>query len=109
MNQQERATGRSTSPREVAAYNLSSPFKKQHGFGATPAEVLNRNGYLEIRPATNFGGPGTIVTVDLKTDNFVMMHPTCNMDGTEVSSLWQILSAWTPTSPASSAESSNSA
>jgi hypothetical protein len=73
----------------VAAYNLSFPFKKQHGFGTTPAEVLNRNGYLEIRPATNFGGPGTIVTVDLKTDNFVMMHPTCNMDGTEVSSLWQ--------------------
>jgi hypothetical protein len=73
----------------AAAYNLSSPFKKQHGFGDSPAEVLNRNGYLEIRPATNFGGPGTIVTVDLKTDNFVMMHPTCNMDGTEVSSLWQ--------------------
>jgi hypothetical protein len=73
----------------VAAYNLSSPFNKQHGFGDTPAEVLNRNGYLEIRPATNFGGPGTIVTIDLKTDNFVMMHPTCNMDWTEVSSLWQ--------------------
>jgi hypothetical protein len=73
----------------VAIYNLSSPFKKEHGFGNTPAEVLNRNGYLEIRPATNFGGPGTIVTVDFKTDNFVMMHPTCNMDGTEVSSLWQ--------------------
>jgi hypothetical protein len=73
----------------VAVYNLSSPFNKQHGFGDTPAEVLNRNGYLEIRPATNFGGPGTIVTVDLKTDNFVMMHPTCNMDWTEVSSLWQ--------------------
>jgi hypothetical protein len=72
-----------------AVYNVSSPFKKQHGFGDTPAEVLNRNGYLEIRPATNFGGPGTIVTVDLKTDNFVMMHPTCNMDGAEVSSLWQ--------------------
>jgi hypothetical protein len=73
----------------VAVYNLSSPFNKQHGFGDTPAEVLNRNGYLEIRPATNFGGPGTIVTVDLKTDNFVMMHPTCNMDLIEVSSLWQ--------------------
>jgi hypothetical protein len=73
----------------VASYNLSWPSKKQHGFGDSPAEVLNRNGYLEIRPATNFGGPGTIVTVDFKTDNFVMMHPTCNMDGTEVSSLWQ--------------------
>jgi hypothetical protein len=73
----------------IAVYNLTFPFNKQHGFGDTPAEVLNRNGYLEIRPATNFGGPGTIVTVDLKTDNFVMMHPTCNMDWTEVSSLWQ--------------------
>jgi hypothetical protein len=73
----------------IAAYNLSPPFNKQHGFGDTPAEVLNRNGYLEIRPATNCGGPGTIVTIDLKTDNFVMMHPTCNMDGAEVSSLWQ--------------------
>jgi hypothetical protein len=71
----------------IAVYTF--PFNKQHGFGNTPAEVLNRNGYLEIRPATNFGGPGTIVTVDLKTDNFVMMHPTCNMDWTEVSSLWQ--------------------
>jgi hypothetical protein len=73
----------------VAAYNLFFPINKPHGFGNTPAEVLNRNGYLEIRPATNFGGPGTIVTVNLKTDNFVMMHPTSNMDGTEVSSLWQ--------------------
>jgi hypothetical protein len=73
----------------IAVYNLTFPLNKQHGFGDTPAEVLNRNGYLEIRPATNFGGPGTIVTVDLKTDNFVMMHPTCNMDWTEVSSLWQ--------------------
>jgi hypothetical protein len=73
----------------VAAYNLFFPINKPHGFGNTPAEVLNRNGYLEIRPATNFGGPGTIVTIDLKTDNFVMMHPTCNMDWTEVSSLWQ--------------------
>jgi hypothetical protein len=69
----------------IAVYNLTFPFNKQHG----PAEVLNRNAYLEIRPATNFGGPGTIVTVDLKTDSFVMMHPTCNMDWTEVSSLWQ--------------------
>jgi hypothetical protein len=73
----------------LAAYNLLSPVNKQHEFGDTPAEVLNRNGYLEIRPATNFGGPGTIVTVDLKTDSFVMMHPTCNMDYAEVSSLWQ--------------------
>jgi hypothetical protein len=73
----------------VAAYNLFFPINKPHGFGNTPAEVLNRNGYLEIRPGTNLGGPGTIVTIDLKTDNFVMMHPTCNMDWTEVSSLWQ--------------------
>jgi hypothetical protein len=73
----------------VAAFNLFSPLNKPHGLGDTPAEVLNRNGYLEIRPATKLGGPGMIVTVDLRTDRFVMIHPTCNMDWTEVSMLWQ--------------------
>src|SRR5215471_11483601 len=73
----------------VAAYNFFSPVDKPHGLGDTPAEVLNRNGYLEIRPATNFGGPGTIVTVDVRNEKFVMMHPACNMDLTEVASHWQ--------------------
>jgi hypothetical protein len=73
----------------VVAFNLLRPINNEHGSGNTPAQVLNRNGYLEIRPATNLGGPGIIVTVDLKTDNFAMIHPTCNMDWTEVSSLWE--------------------
>jgi hypothetical protein len=73
----------------VAAFNLFLPFNKEHGSGDTPAQVLNRNGYLEIWPATNLGGPGIIVTVDLRTDNFAMIHPTCNMDWTEVSRLWE--------------------
>jgi hypothetical protein len=73
----------------VAAFNLFAPLNKPPGLGETPAEVLNRNGYLEIRPATKLGGPGMIVTVDLRTDSFVMIHPTCNMDSSEVSMLWQ--------------------
>jgi hypothetical protein len=36
----------------LAAYNHLSPVNKQHEFGDTPAEVLNRNGYLEIRPGS---------------------------------------------------------
>ncbi len=57
--------------------------------GHTPAEVLKRNGYLEIRPAMKLNGPGTIVTVEQKTDDFVMLHPTCKMDAAELSALWQ--------------------
>jgi hypothetical protein len=29
------------------------------------------------------------VTVDLRTDDFAMIHPTCKMDWTEVSGLWE--------------------
>jgi hypothetical protein len=57
--------------------------------GHTPAEILKRNGYLEIRPAMQLNGPGTIVTVEQKTDDFVMLHPTCKMDATELTALWQ--------------------
>jgi hypothetical protein len=71
-----------------ASYNYLSALNKRHEVD-TPAEVLKRNGYLEIRPATSLGGPGTLITIDLRTDDFVMLHPTCNMDWTEVSELWQ--------------------
>jgi hypothetical protein len=53
----------------------------------TPAEVLNKNGYLEIRPAENLSGPGTIDTVESRTEKYVMLHPTCDMDMHEVSAL----------------------
>jgi hypothetical protein len=58
--------------------------------GASLADTLKRGGYLEIRPAANFDGPGTIVTVDSETDEFVMLHPACNMNWKEVSDLWQV-------------------
>jgi hypothetical protein len=53
------------------------------------AETLKQSGYLEIRPAANLDGPGTIVTVDSRTEDFVMLHPACNMDWREVSDMWQ--------------------
>lgn len=65
--------------------------------GVTPADILRRNGYLEIRPATNVGGPGTLITIDVKTPDYVMLHPTCNMDWQEIAQLWQ-------TSPTSDTE-----
>jgi hypothetical protein len=72
----------------IAVY-LTASNNMRHEFGRTPAEILKRNGYLEIRPATQLSGPGSIVTIDSKTENFVMLHPTCKMDTTELSTLWQ--------------------
>ena len=72
----------------IAVY-LTASNNTRHEFGRTPAEILKRNGYLEIRPATQLSGPGSIVTIDSKTENFVMLHPTCKMDTTELSTLWQ--------------------
>lgn len=57
--------------------------------GETPGDILRRSGYLEIRPAANVGGPGTLVTIDAKTNDYVMLHPTCNMDWQEIADLWQ--------------------
>jgi hypothetical protein len=68
----------------IAGYNLFRPSPN-----STLADALKRSGYLEIRPAANLDGPGMIVTVDSKTEDAVMLHPTCNMDLTEVSNLWQ--------------------
>jgi len=56
----------------------------------TVADVLKRSGYLEIKPAANLDGPGVISTVDLRTDDYVMLHPTCEMDWNEVAALWRI-------------------
>jgi len=55
----------------------------------TPTEVLKRIGFLEIRPATQLTGPGTFVAVDGKSESYVMVHPICDMDSTELASLWQ--------------------
>jgi hypothetical protein len=70
----------------IAVFNISRAVGPNQ---MTLADALKRSGYLEIRPAANFDGPGTIVTVDFRTDDYVMLHPTCNMDWTEVSGLWQ--------------------
>jgi hypothetical protein len=67
----------------VAAWNGTSRI------GETPGEILRRSGYLEIRPAANVGGPGTLITIDAKTNDYVMLHPTCNMDWQEIADLWQ--------------------
>lgn len=55
---------------------------------ATPAEILARNGYLEIRPASKLNGPGTLNTVEVKTDSYVILHRTCRMDMAEIEALW---------------------
>jgi len=52
--------------------------------------VLKNWGYLEIRPAANQNGPGDLVTVDARATDYVMLHPTCNMDRNEVSSMWAV-------------------
>ena len=57
---------------------------------ATIGGVLKDWGYLEIRPAANQNGPGDLVTVDMRAADYVMLHPTCNMDRNEVSSMWAI-------------------
>jgi hypothetical protein len=54
-----------------------------------PAIALGDFGFLEIRPATQLTGPGTFVAVDKKTENYVMVHPLCNMDSAKLASLWQ--------------------
>lgn len=69
----------------IAVFNILRPVAATQ----TLADALKRSGYLEIRPASNFDGPGTIVTVDSRTDDYVMLHPTCNMDWAELSGLWQ--------------------
>lgn len=56
----------------------------------TIGEVLKKWGYLEIRPAANQNGPGILSTLDTRGDDYVMLHPTCNMDRKEVSSKWDI-------------------
>lgn len=55
--------------------------------------VLKQWGYLEIRPAANQNGPGDIVTVDTRATDYVMLHPTCDMDRGEVSSMWLVSDA----------------
>jgi hypothetical protein len=69
-------------------YRIIVP-SNEHQLGETPTDILKRNGYLEIRPASNLVGPGMLVTIDDKTPDFVMMHATCNMDLNEVVGLWQ--------------------
>ena len=73
----------------VGAYFVIDAWGGSSRAGVTPADVLRRNGYLEIRPATNVGGPGTLITIDVKTSDYVMLHPTCNMDWQEITQLWQ--------------------
>jgi len=81
----------------VGGYFVISAWGGGGRTGITPADILRSNGYLEIRPATNVGGPGTLITIDVKTNDYVMVHPTCNMDWQEVTQLWQ-------TSPTSDTE-----
>ena len=81
----------------VGGYFVISAWGGGGRTGITPADILRSNGYLEIRPATNVGGPGTLITIDVKTADYVMVHPTCNMDWQEITQLWQ-------TSPTSDTE-----
>jgi len=73
----------------VGGFFVVSAWNRPSRLGDTPGEILRRNGYLEIRPATNVGGPGTLITIDVKTSDYVMLHPTCNMDWKEIAGLWQ--------------------
>jgi hypothetical protein len=81
----------------IGIYFVASAWDRPQRVGETPSDILRRSGYLEIRPATDVGGPGTLITIDVKTNDYVMLHPTCNMDWREVSGLWQ-------TSPTSDTE-----
>lgn len=61
----------------------------------TPAEtrepldnVLSRSGYLELRPASRFGGPGSFGTVDKITSTYIMLHPTCALPQDELEKTW---------------------
>jgi hypothetical protein len=73
----------------VGAIGLYEFIRVPTHVGETPTDILRRNGYLEIRPATALDGPGTIVTIDLRTPDYVMLHLTCNMDGKELSDFWK--------------------
>jgi hypothetical protein len=81
----------------IGGYFVISAWDGGGRTGVTPADILRRNGYLEIRPATTVGGPGTLITIDVKTNDYVMLHPTCNMDWPAIAQLWQ-------TSPTSDTE-----
>ncbi len=81
----------------IGIYFVASAWDRPQRVGETPSDILRRSGYLEIRPATDVGGPGTLITIDVKTNDYVMLHPTCNMDWQEVAGLWQ-------TSPTSDTE-----
>src|SRR5205823_1200108 len=70
----------------IAAYILFAP---------TPAEthesldnILTRNGYLEMRPASRFDGPGTFATIDKITSTYIMLHPTCVLPQDELEKSW---------------------
>lgn len=72
----------------VAGVYITVAMNRASRVAETPAEILHRSGYLEIRPATNVGGPGTLITIDSKTNDYVMLHPTCNMNWQEIAELW---------------------
>ena len=81
----------------VGIFFVVSAVESPKPAGETPSDILRRSGYLEIRPAADVGGPGTLITIDVKTNDYVMLHPTCNMDWQEIAALWQ-------TSPTSDTE-----
>lgn len=48
--------------------------------GRTRTELLQEAGYLEMVPPSKFHGPGTINTIELRSDGKVQLHPTCNIE-----------------------------
>ena len=52
-------------------------------------DVLNQYGYQEIVPPSKFHGPGTFNSVEQLSDQSVKLYPTCNMDPSVLSKLWE--------------------
>lgn len=69
----------------AVAYILLSPPPAET---ETLDNVLTRNGYLEMRPASRFGGPGTFTTIDKITSSYIMFSPTCVQPVDELEKTW---------------------
>lgn len=45
----------------------------------TLADILSKTGYFELMPPSTFSGPGTINTVEYRSDGSLALYPTCDM------------------------------
>jgi hypothetical protein len=64
----------------VAAIAAVIWFLPPFGSGHALADLLNEQGYWEIAAPADFYVPGTIHTIEVRSDRKIALHPTCTID-----------------------------